>query len=269
MIDNGSGIYNATINVDARDVQYYIYAENNDAGIFSPERAEKEFHQLAVVSSLVINEIMAANFSEVADQDGEFDDWVELYNGGSTAVNLLGFHLSDDEYTLNKWTFPNTTIQPNDYLIIWCDTAGGTQSGLHTTYRLSADQEEVYLTDPTGVVIDAVHYVNMQTDVAYARIPNGSGVFTHQNETYNANNQITSSFSDSDSKRNRLRVFPNPSHSRIYILGANGELSIYNLMGQEVFSQSVSGTFSVDISNWETGVYFVKSNSKVVKIIKQ
>ena len=269
MIDNGSGIYSATINVDARDVQYYIYAENNDAGIFSPERAEKEFHQLAVVSSLVINEIMAANFSEVADQDGEFDDWVELYNGGSTAVNLSGFHLSDDEYTLNKWTFPNTTIQPNDYLIIWCDTAGGTQSGLHTTYRLSADQEEVYLIDPTGVVIDAVHYVNMQTDVAYARIPNGSGVFTHQSETYNANNQITSSFSDSDSKRNRLRVFPNPSHSRIYILGANGELSIYNLIGQEVFSQSVSGTFSVDISNWETGVYFVKSNSKVVKIIKQ
>jgi hypothetical protein len=269
MVDNGTGLYSTTIDVDARDVQYYIYAENNDAGIFSPERAEKEFHQLAVVSSLVINEIMAANFSEVADQDGEFDDWVELYNGGSAAVNLSGFHLSDDEYTLNKWTFPNTTIQPNDYLIIWCDTAGGTQAGLHTTYRLSADQEEVYLTDPTGVVIDAVHYVNMQTDVAYARIPNGNGIFTHQRETYNANNQIISSSPDYEGKRNRLRVFPNPSHSRIYILGAKNELRIYNLVGQEVFSQSVSGTFSVDVSNWETGVYFVKSNSNVVKIIKQ
>ena len=45
-----------------RDVQYYFYAENMDAGIFSPERAEKEFHQLPVVGGLVINEIMAEMF---------------------------------------------------------------------------------------------------------------------------------------------------------------------------------------------------------------
>ena len=62
----GDGVYGATINVDARDVQYYFYAENTDAGIFSPERAEKEFHQLPVVSGLVINEIMAGNVSAVS-----------------------------------------------------------------------------------------------------------------------------------------------------------------------------------------------------------
>ena len=83
MTDNGSGNYSATISVDARDVQYYIYAENNDAGIFSPERAEKEFHQLAVVDNIVINEIMASNISSVTDQSGEYDDWVELYNGNN------------------------------------------------------------------------------------------------------------------------------------------------------------------------------------------
>ena len=92
----GDGVFGITLDVDARDVQYYIYAENNDAGIFSPERAEKEFHQLPVVSGLVINEIMASNFTKVADQDGEYDDWVELYNGGSNAVNLSGFYLSDN-----------------------------------------------------------------------------------------------------------------------------------------------------------------------------
>ena len=134
---------------------------NTDAGIFSPERAEKEFHQLPVVSGLVINEIMAGNVSAVADQNGEYDDWVELYNGNNFSLNLNGYYLSDNENDLTKWTFPNVTIPANGYLIVWCDTAGGTQSGLHTTYRLSADQEEVYLTDPTGTVIDAVHYVNM------------------------------------------------------------------------------------------------------------
>ncbi len=269
MTDIGGGNYNTIISVDARDVQYYIYAENNNAGIFSPERAEKEFHQLAVVDNLVINEIMAANMSAVADQSGEYDDWVELYNGNNFSLNLSGYYLSDSENNLTKWTFPNISIPANDYLIIWCDTAGNSQPGLHTTYRLSADQEEVYLSNPTGTLIDAVHYVNMPNDVAYARVPNGIGIFIHQSETYNVNNQISSSFSENEASNERLRVYPNPSNNRIYILGAKGELTIHNLIGQEVYSERVNSTISVDISSWNTGVYFVKTNNKTVKILKQ
>ena len=268
MVDNGTGLYSAAIDVDARDVQYYIYAENNDAGIFSPERAEKEFHQLAVVDNLVINEIMASNISAIADQSGEYDDWVELYNGNNFSLNLTGYYLSDSENDLTKWSFPNVNISPNDYLIIWCDTAGNTQAGLHTTYRLSADQEEVYLTDPNGTIIDAVHFVNMPNDVAYARVPNGTGTFIHQGETYEANNQNISGITNMNIS-SKMRVYPNPSNNRIYILGADGDLSIHNLIGQEVFSDYVDNTISVDISNWNAGVYFIKSNQKVIKIIKQ
>ena len=268
MVDNGTGLYSAAIDVDARDVQYYIYAENNDAGIFSPERAEKEFHQLAVVDNLVINEIMASNISAIADQSGEYDDWVELYNGNNFSLNLTGYYLSDSENDLTKWSFPNVSISPNDYLIIWCDTAGNTQAGLHTTYRLSADQEEVYLTDPNGTIIDAVHFVNMPNDVAYARVPNGTGTFIHQGETYEANNQNISGITNVNIS-SKMRVYPNPSNNRIYILGADGDLSIHNLIGQEVFSDYVDNTISVDISNWNAGVYFIKSNQKVIKIIKQ
>ena len=268
MIDNGGGNYSATISVDARDVQYYIYAENNDAGIFSPERAEKEFHQLAVVDNLVINEIMASNISAIADQSGEYDDWVELYNGNNFSLNLSGYYLSDSENDLQKWSFPNVSISPNDYLIVWCDTAGNTQAGLHTTYRLSANQEEVYLSNPVGTLIDAVHFVNMSNDVAYARVPNGTGTFIHQGETYEANNQNISGDTNMNLS-SKIRVYPNPSNNRIYILGANGDLRIHNLIGQEVFSDYVNNTISVDISNWNAGVYFVKINNNTVKIIKQ
>jgi len=261
----GDGIYGATINVDARDIQYYVYAENTDAGIFSPERAEKEFHQIAVVSGLVINEIMAANLSVLTDQSGEYDDWVELYNGGNSAINLNGFFLSDNENDLTKWSFPNTTIQPNDYLIVWCDTAGNSQSGLHTTYRLSADQEEVYLSDPTGVVVDAVHFVNMPTDVAYARVPNGNGVFTHQSETQGKINQIISSVSETFTQK--MRVYPNPSNSKIYVLGTMDKIEVYNMIGELVFTSN--NKTIINISDWKSGIYFVKSGAAVVKIIKQ
>ena len=268
MLDNGSGLYSTSINLDARDIQYYIYAENNDAGIFSPERAEKEFHQLAVVDNLVINEIMASNVSAIADQSGEYDDWVELYNGNNFSLNLNGYYLSDSENDLTKWSFPNISIPANSYLIVWCDTAGNSQSGLHTTYRLSADQEEVYLSNPAGNIIDAVHFVNMENDISYARVPNGTGVFTHQPETFNKNNQNISgvnSYID-----NRIRVYPNPSNDRVYILGLDGEFSIYNMFGQKLFSDCINNrTISIDISNWNTGIYFIKTNKLTKRIIKQ
>ena len=260
------GVFGATITVDARDVQYYFYAENTDAGIFSPERAEKEYHQLPIVGGLVINEIMAGNVNAVADQNGEYDDWVELYNGNSFSLNLNGYYLSDNENELTKWTFPNITIPANGYLIVWCDTAGNSQTGLHTTYRLSSDQEEVYLTDPTNTVIDAVHYVNMIADKGFARVPNGTGAMQYQDHTYNAINQNNTAIVDVNVSGN-MRVYPNPSINRIYVLGATKSVSVFNMMGQEVFyKQEVK---SIDISNWENGVYFVKSGNSVVKIIKQ
>lgn len=262
----GDGVYGATINVDALDVQYYFYAENTDAGIFSPERAEKEYHQLPVLGGLVINEIMAGNVSAVPDQNGEFDDWVELYNGNNFSLNLNGYYLSDNENELTKWTFPNVTIPANGYLIVWCDTAGNSQTGLHTTYRLSADQEEVYLTDPTNTVIDAVHYVNMPSDKGFARVPNGTGPMQYQTHTYDATNQNGTGI-DNINVSGKMRVYPNPSNNRIYVLGATKGVSVFNMMGQEVFHKKQ--VKSIDISNWENGIYFVKSGNSVVKIIKQ
>ena len=261
----GDGIFGAGIDVDARDVQYYIYAENNDAGIFSPKRAEKEFHQLPVIGSLVINEVMAGNSSAVADQSGEYDDWVELYNGANFSINLGGYYLSDNENDLNKWTFPSVSIPANGYLIIWCDTAGTSQSGLHTTYRLSADQEEVYLTNPLGEVVDAVHYVNMPTDKGYARVPNGTGPMIYQDHTYNDNNSSITGI-DNVSINSNLRAYPNPSNSKLYVLGTNKPINIYDAKGKKVYFSNQSDV--IDISLWKNGVYFLESGSNVVKVIK-
>ena len=263
----GDGIYGATINVDARDIQYYIYAENSDAGIFSPNRAEHDFHQIPVISGLVINEVMAANFSKVADQDGEYDDWVELYNGGANDINLTGFYLSDNENILNKWMFPNITIASNDYLIIWCDTAGTTQSGLHTTYRLSADQEEVYLIDPSGTVLDAVHFVNMPVDLSYSRVPNGSGPFVYQEPTYDmANSSVLSN--NNIKTKGSFNIYPNPTTDILYLSGLEESVTIFNNLGQIVFYSSKM-LKALDVGRFEKGIYFVRSGNKTVKFLKQ
>ena len=102
--------------------------------------------------------------------------------------------------------------------------------------------------------------------MGYARVPNGIGTMQYQTQTYNASNQNISGITDAyiDSK---IRVYPNPSNNRIYILGQTGSITILNMMGQEIYTGYDKK--SVDISNWESGIYFVKSGNSVVKIIKQ
>ena len=64
---------------------------------------------------------MASNDQTIADEFGEFDDWIEIYNNGNQSINLFGYHLSDDLSVLDKYTFPNITLGPDEYLIVWAD----------------------------------------------------------------------------------------------------------------------------------------------------
>jgi hypothetical protein len=141
-----------------------------------------------IIEGVVINELMAFNFDYVADQNGEFDDWIELYNNSSKAINLKGYYLSDSKSNLTKWSLPDTLIGPNAYLIIWAD--GDTlQSGLHSNYKLSTDGESVLFLDPELHLIDRVKYDANIHQQSFARIPNGTGIFYWvDNPTFNNEN---------------------------------------------------------------------------------
>jgi hypothetical protein len=68
---------------------------------------------------IVISEIMASNNETVVDEDGDYPDWIELYNSGSESVNLEGWGLSDDALVPFQWVFPRVTILPGEQLIVW------------------------------------------------------------------------------------------------------------------------------------------------------
>src|SRR5690606_32662758 len=96
------GVYGVDLAITDVYTQYYIYAENNNIGAFSPARAEHEFYDIDATyitiaeGDLVINEIMASNVTTVVDQDGEYDDWLELYNNSTETLSLDNLYLSDD-----------------------------------------------------------------------------------------------------------------------------------------------------------------------------
>ena len=66
-----------------------------------------------------INEVMSSNVSTIADEDGDFPDWIEIYNTNQNSYNLNGYYLSDDSADLFKWAIPNTTINPQDFILIY------------------------------------------------------------------------------------------------------------------------------------------------------
>ncbi|MFO7651249.1 MAG: CotH kinase family protein, partial [bacterium] len=116
MASAGGGAYGATVRLGAGDVEYYVYAEDSDAGTFAPPRAEYESYSLPVTGDVVVNELMALNVSTARDPAGDFDDWIELYNNSDRAVSLDGFLLTDDSTDILKWQFPDTTIPARGFV---------------------------------------------------------------------------------------------------------------------------------------------------------
>ena len=132
--------------------------------------------------SVVINELMADNDNTVADPQGDYDDWLELYNLTDSAVLLSGMYLSDKEDEPTKWEFPeNTEIPANGYLIVWLDEDGeDAPDGLHANFKLSKNGETVILvgTDAHGNrILDSVTFGAQETDTALGRSPGGTGDF--------------------------------------------------------------------------------------------
>ena len=70
-------------------------------------------------SQVVLNEFMSSNNSAIADEDGEYSDWIEIYNAGPDSVNLSGYALSDDDSMFIKWTFPGITLDSEEHLLVF------------------------------------------------------------------------------------------------------------------------------------------------------
>ena len=131
--------------------------------------------------TIVINEILASNTVSIQDEDSSHQDWIELYNSGSSSVNLLGFGLSDDPLLLYKWTFPNVSLGAGQYLIVWASSKNRSVVGspLHTNFKISASGEALFLTNTSGVTVNTVPAVTLQPDISYGRYPNGTGPYVY------------------------------------------------------------------------------------------
>lgn len=140
------------------------------------ERRDFILSNLPAEGDVVINEFMSSNTVTRQDEAGDYDDWVELYNPKSTAVNLSGYYLSDHLSSPTLWRIPDgTSIAGHGRLLIWCD-GETTEGSLHASFRLDDDGEEIGLFDIDAngnLPIDWLTYGPQVADVSAGR--NGDG----------------------------------------------------------------------------------------------
>jgi hypothetical protein len=128
-------------------------------------------------ATVALNEIMASNSDTAADADGDYSDWIELFNWGGLPVSLAGYGLSDDPKRPYRWLFPALTLQPGQHLLVWASgkDRGLADSELHTNFRLSAAGEAVLLTSAEGERIDELSPRPIPTGSSVGRQPDGIG----------------------------------------------------------------------------------------------
>lgn len=257
--------------------QYYVYAENANAGMFSPQRAEHEFYTANLsppntnVGDLVINEFLAGNQNAEIDEAGQHEDWVELFNNSDAALSLNGIYLTDDPASPDKWLFPlGTSIPAKGFLIVWCDE-DQSQGPLHANFKISAAGEFLMLSNGAGGVIDSLSFGAQKVDTTFGRYPNGTGNFTFMPRTFNAVNSLTSSAKELNQDVS-LRIFPNPVFD---ILSINSDQPLGLIRVSDTFGRIVlqsdeyssKTTAILNVKSLPAGVYGVRSGERAARLI--
>jgi hypothetical protein len=99
-----------------------------------------------------ISEFMAVNDHGLDDEDRDEEDWIEIHNAGLQAVDLEGWYLTDNPDNLTKWAFPQVTLAPDDYLVVFASGKDRRDPSkvLHTNFRLQGSGEYLGLVRPDG-----------------------------------------------------------------------------------------------------------------------
>ncbi|MBL9135351.1 MAG: CotH kinase family protein [Verrucomicrobiales bacterium] len=132
----------------------------------------------STLGSPVITEFCATHRTGLADEDGDFSDWIEIFNPDSLPQPLAGFRLTDKTDDHNGWTFPDLTLSPGAYLVVFAsgkDRRDPSQP-LHTDFQLSAEGEFLALLPPTGgtnTSLWSVRYPPQTEDQSFGLDPAG------------------------------------------------------------------------------------------------
>ena len=238
---------------------------------------------------IVINEFMASNDACCADAQGDFDDWLELFNAGTAPVDVGGMFLTDDLKDPAQWQIPSTapdstTIPPGGHLVFWADKEPE-EGVFHAPFKLSGKGEQIGLFAADTSVVDTLSFGPQAPDTSYGRVSDGIDTWTFfSTPTPGAANALgVPTVVHEEAKLQPadfvlLQNFPNPfnpSTHIVYTLPQSDfvELAVYNAQGERVVTlirgNQLAGRHQIVWSGKDsrgrpvgTGLYFYRLKTK-------
>ncbi|MCP4313659.1 MAG: T9SS type A sorting domain-containing protein [Bacteroidetes bacterium] len=221
------------------------------------------------VTGLYINEFMAKNETAVSDGFGEFDDWVEIYNGNDSAVDLGGiyFMLGNHDPKLSMiplYRKDSTSIGAGSYKLFWADK-DPEQGILHTDFNIPSSGGSIGLAqviDKDIYPINQIAFGLQNADLAFGRYPDGADLTVELLLSPGSSNRLVNSV-ESPVKRGDLRVYPNPASTHLFIVyqpihAATGKLMDSSGRSVMQFELAPGGSSQLDVSNISPGIYILK-----------
>jgi len=219
---------------------------------------------------LYINEFMAGNTISYTDNYNQYDDWIELYNGSNSPINIAGLYLSDNFDNPTQWQIPNeyqdsTTIGPKDFLVLWADDSTA-QGILHLNFKLALQGEQIALVQIIGqdtIFVDSVSYRLQNVNIPFGRYPDAGPLWHEMYPTPDSSNILQKEFT-----KENIKIYPNPAHEYFYVdisnvLNENVTITIINVQGQEILNEILnykidSNIHMIKVKGLSRGLYFVR-----------
>ena len=175
---------------------------------------------------VIISELMASNRTQLQDEDGDWPDWIELYNASANPVDLTNWALSDDDANQRKWVFPALTMQPGEYRVVFASGKDRREGpALHANFKLSTKSEVVRVYDTAGNVRSWAEYDALPAETSLSRLEGGA--FTTEIRPTPGYENTEAGF-----RASQTLVNPNAGDLRINEIMANGDgddwIELYN-----------------------------------------
>ncbi len=141
-----------------------------------------------------LSEVMASNNGVLADESGDYPDWIELYNSSDKDIDLEGYSLTDKVDKRDRFIFPSFTIKSGEYLVIYAsgkNTIDSANRIIHLPYSINAQKEDVLLYDKAGELLGHIQIENMSENISCGLDQDGNTVFFKTPTPGKANSEIT------------------------------------------------------------------------------
>ena len=184
--------WDSKIGKDIAVVSDKLYSTDPTPGLDNSQNVfkMKKIADMDETDPVRINEVLIKNSYSITDAEGDHSSWVEIYNNSNKSVSLNGYFLSDDYNSLLKWAFPNTRIQPFEYIIIFLSGKADIDTQLHSSFRIGSNEVSLYMTDINTMRTDSFSLPDERLDnVSFGRSSDGDILF-HPYPTPYAENTV-------------------------------------------------------------------------------